>query len=316
MMVQREANKTQPHVPVLLQEVEKQAHLRPGNIIIDGTLGFSGHASVLIPHIMPRGRYIGIDKDERAVAFSKRHLAAYGPAAQCIVGRMSEIAQITTDHGVHSADLVLFDLGVSSAQLDDPMYGISFASTGDLDMRIGEGSGNVRASDIVNHWSARGLKDLFTAHGQTAVNRLVERIVETREQKPIRTIEQLLTIIADVVPRVRGVHPATGVFQALRVVVNQEEAELQRGLEQAVTLLTKGGRLLVISFHSGEDRVVKEFLRKEARDCICPPEYPICICGHRARVRIMTTKPIVPNAEEVRQNPRARSARMRVAVRI
>lgn len=316
MSIQHDADRTSPHIPVLLQPVIEFAHLKAGNTVIDGTIGFGGHAEAMMKIVSHSGKLLGIDKDERAVEASRERLAAYGSAVRIVEGRISDLAEIAESHGVQNADCVLFDLGVSSPQLDDASYGISFTSSGRLDMRIGTGSGKTSAADIINRWSAKELKELFTEHGQPATNRLVARIVDERERAPIHRIEQLLQIIHESVPRVKGTNPATGVFQALRVVVNDEMGEMKRGLEQAVGLLKKGGRLLVISFHSGEDRIVKEFMREAAKDCICPPEFPECRCDHRAEVRIITAKPIVASDMEHRHNPRSRSARLRVAERI
>ncbi len=304
-----------PHIPVLLHEVVEWANLKPGGICIDATVGFGGHAAALIPRIMQGGRYIGIDKDERAISAARPRLRGFGEAVMLLQARFSEIERVARENEVGKADCILFDLGVSSPQLDDPAYGISFASEGNLDMRIGMNS-TLTAREIINHWSAQLLDQLFTQHGQAAVHRLVRAISAERQIRPIDTVEQLRVIIDRTVPKAPGIHPATGVFQALRVAVNDEEGELNRGLEQAVTLLKDGGRLLVISFHSGEDRLVKNFLRNERDGCICPSEFPVCQCGHHPRVKILTSKPIVPGATEVGQNPRSRSAKMRVAERV
>lgn len=313
MSDQANSGKSQQHIPVLLQPVLEFAHLKAGDTVIDGTVGFGGHAEAMMKIIGKGGKLLGIDKDEHAVRASREKLAAYGSAVEIVAGRMSQLTAIIESHGVQYADCVLLDLGVSSPQLDDASYGISFDSRGPLDMRIGTGSGTISATDIINRWSAKELKELFTEHGQPGTNRLVTRIISERERGAIVRIEQLLSMIHDEVPRSKGINPATGVFQGLRVVVNEEVLELQRGLEQAVDRLKVGGRLLVISFHSGEDAKVKQFMREEARDCICPTEFPECRCDHKARLRIVTKKPIVATEEEIGRNPRSRSARMRVA---
>ncbi len=288
---------------------------KPGNAIIDGTIGFGGHAFGLIEKIMPGGKYLGIDKDQRSLDYSKTRLHEYKDMLTLANGRISNLELIAKETGFEQVDVILLDLGVSSPQLDDPEYGISFKSTGPLDMRIGVESDEKTAADIINHTSAHDLKKLFTEHGQPATNRLVDEIIARRDKQPFTNIEDLLELIVSVVPREKGIHPATRVMQALRVEVNQEEQELTRGLEQAVRLLKTGGRLLVISFHSGEDRIVKEFFRTESKDCICPPEYPICQCDHKATLRIVSDA-IQPSVEEITDNPRSRSAVLRVAAKI
>ncbi len=301
-----------PHIPVLLEHVTHYAQVKPGMNTIDATVGFGGHASALLEAAQPGGQLLGIDKDPEAVRYSTNRLSRFGQSATIVEGTLGKLSDIAKTHGFEQVDCILFDLGVSSPQLDQPNYGISFASSGALDMRIGEVS-EYSAADIVNHWTKDDLKHLFTEHGQEGTNRLVDRIVTERSKAPIQTIEQIMHIIEESVPRFGKLHKATKVFQALRVAANDEIGELTRGLAQAVPLLKKGGRLLVISFHSLEDRAVKQFMAREAKDCICPSDYPECRCGHRAQIMALTKKPIGPNDEEIHQNPRSHSARLRVA---
>jgi len=301
------------HIPVLFQAVIEWANVGPASVVVDATVGEGGHAEHLLPMILPGGRYIGIDKDDAALTIARKRLAHYASVVELIPGRFSALCRIVKQT---KADAALFDLGVSSPQLDDPEYGISFRSTGALDMRIGMGSSDFTAADIVNHWPPQDLKALLTEHGQPATNRLVDRIVEERTREPIITVDRLVRIIEEVVPPRLGIHPATRVLQGLRVAVNQEMDELEQGLEQAVATLKKQGRLLVISFHSGEDGAVKRFFHREEKDCICPPEYPTCVCDHTATLRILTAKPIGPTREEMIDNPRSRSAKLRIAERI
>lgn len=301
--MESEKREARQHIPVLFQETLTWAHLRHGNVVVDATVGFGGHAVGLLAQIMPGGTYVGIDKDERAIRQTKQTLEFYGAAVRLVTGQFSSLVALTRGTGVKHANLVLFDLGVASPQLDDPRYGISLDSTGELDMRIGVGSGTIRASDVVNHWSRSDLKTLFTEHGQPATNRIVERILKERGHGGIRTIDQLKNLIEEVAPRQSGIHPATRVYQALRVVVNNEYEQLKSGLKDALELLLPGGRLIVISFHSGEDRIVKQFMHQYGRD-------------DARTLNILTKKPILASRREVSQNPRSRSAKMRVAEKI
>lgn len=304
------------HIPVLFQSVMEWAQVGNGSVVIDATVGFGGHAHGLLPLIIPNGQYLGIDKDEIAVKQSRQNLQPFGRAVKIVNGRFSQLKQLAQSAGVENADLVLFDLGLSSPQLDDESYGISLKSTGDLDMRIGMGSGTMRAHDVLKYWSRRDLKDLFTEHGQPATNRIVDRILYARENGGISTTAQLRSLIESVVPKGRDIHPATRVFQALRVTVNDEYGELKAGLEQAQDLLKIGGRMIVISFHSGEDRIVKQFMVAGERACICPPQWPECLCHNKPSLRILTRRPIMPSRQEIIDNPRSRSAKMRVAEKL
>ncbi len=305
-----------PHTPVLFQNVMEWANLKNESIVIDATVGFGGHAAGLLPLVLPKGQYLGIDKDEAAVVESESRLKQFGDVVKIVNGRFSQMQRLANQASIKTADLVLFDLGLSSPQLDDASYGISLKSTGDLDMRIGMGSGTMRASDILKYWSRRDLKALFTEHGQPATDRIVDRILRARESGGVKTVEQLRMLIENVAPRQSDIHPATRVFQALRVTVNDEYGELQAGLDQACELLSPGGRLIAISFHSGEDRIVKQFFQAGARGCICPPEAPQCICGKNPSLRVLTRRPIIPSRQEMIDNPRSRSAKMRVAEKI
>ncbi len=302
-----------PHTPVLLNEILTFSDIPHRAVFIDATIGFGGHTEALLKAGFKQA--IGIDKDQHAVEYSKKRLSPFGNRVDIVAGQFSDLEGIAKDLGISTVDLVLFDLGVSSAQLDSADYGLSFGSKGPLDMRIGT-PGTVTAADIVNHWPREKLKRLFTEHGQPGTNRLVDSIIKTRDHVPITRIEQLVEIIESVVPREKGIHPATRVFQALRIVVNNEVEELQRGLEQAVRLLQKNGRLLVISFHSGEDGAVKQFMRRESRDELDPIEDPLNQANHHATLKILTPKPIGPSERELGQNPRSRSARLRVASRL
>ncbi len=303
-----------PHKPVLLQETVSFADPKPGQTIIDATIGFAGHAEELINRIMPGGHYLGIDKDDQALEYSQKRLSKFGSGVKLAKGLFADLKLIASDNHISDADAIIFDLGVSSAQLDDPEYGLSFSSNKVLDMRIGMPDNQVTADQIINSWPQEDLRKLFLKNDQAQAAKLARIIIQAR---PIKSVIQLAQVIsAAEIHKKPGVNPATKIFQALRITVNDEMPQLMGGLEQAVSLLKKGGKLLVISFHSGEDRVVKRFFRQEAKDCLCPAGTPICRCGHRARLRILTRKPIVPTLSEIEANKRCRSAKMRVAEKI
>ncbi|MFA6081839.1 MAG: 16S rRNA (cytosine(1402)-N(4))-methyltransferase RsmH [Patescibacteria group bacterium] len=304
-----------PHIPVLLQQVTDFAKVDHGDTVVDATVGYGGHAEALLEKIGSTGKYLGIDKDEQAIAYCQSRLKRFGGIVKVENAAMGQMSQVAERLGIDQVDVVLMDLGVSSPQLDAPDSPISFKSSGSLDMRLGSGQGDQTAADIINKWDSTRLKKLFTEHGQTGTNRLVDAIIQARQKSPITSIPQLVQIVNQSVPHFPGINPATQVMQALRVEVNQEYQQIRLGLEQAVRLLKNGGRLLVISFQSGEDRIVKQFLQTESKDCICPSDYPVCRCDHRASLRVITSKPIVPDGVEVKSNPRSRSAKLRVAIR-
>lgn len=301
-----------PHIPVLLQQVVNESSLEKGGSVIDGTIGFGGHASALLKIIGTTGKYLGIDKDVTAVNYCKNHLDH--PGLIVAEGLLSNIDAIAKEKGFEGVDFILFDLGVSSPQLDEAGYGISYSHDGPLDMRIGKNG--LSAYEIINNWKPADLKRLFTENGQEATNRLVDKIVAARQKDRIQTIFQLRALIESVVPFKKGINPSTQVFQALRISANEELAELQLGLEKSIKLLRTGGRIAVISFHSGEDKIVKKFFKKESIDCICPVELPICQCSHRAKLRIITKNPIAAEESEIKSNPRSRSAKLRIAEKV
>ena len=304
--------KNTPHIPVLLQPIVQKCNLHKGDVVVDGTIGFGGHACALLKIIGEDGRYLGIDKDQKAIDYCQNHYQRSG--LTLVQGQFSEIDRIAYENKFDVVDFILLDLGVSSPQLDDPIYGLSFLHDGPLDMRIGESS--LLASDVINKWSAAELRHLFTENGQEATNRLVDKIIDIRQRKSIGTIFELKQIIELVVPFKKGINPSTQVFQALRIATNNELVELQKGLEKSIKLLKKGGRIAVISFHSGEDKIVKNYFKKESADCICPPNYPICQCSHKASLQILTKTSIVASDKEVKINPRSRSAKLRIALKI
>jgi 16S rRNA (cytosine1402-N4)-methyltransferase len=290
----------QPHVPVLAQEVLAYLQPRPGGRYIDATVGAGGHAALILEASAPDGRLLGIDVDPAALALARRRLAQFGDRVVLVCARFSALEDVAKGHGFTGVDGILMDLGVSSMQLDDPARGFSFQRTGPLDMRMSPHE-PVTAAQLVNTLSEQELADVLWRYGEERLARRIARaIVARRRARPFETTADLAELIASLVPRRGGLHPATRTFQALRIAVNRELEELEAALPQAVGLLRPGGRLVVISFHSLEDRIVKQFFRTYA-------------AGPQPRLRVLTRKPVVPTPEEVRQNPRSRSAKMRVA---
>ncbi len=307
------------HVPVLLEEVIEALQPRPGGHYIDGTVGGGGHAAAILRGSAPDGQLFGIDRDKSALEVAHRQLAEFGDRVQLCHANFDHLAQLAQGYHLSQIDGILFDLGVSSMQVDQPERGFSFQVDGPLDMRMDETTAQ-SAADLVNHLPEDELADLIYRYGEDRQSRRIARAIV--KARPIwRT-----TILAEVVAKatITGrhkthkerdktkIHPATRTFQALRIAVNDELGTLERVLPQALSLLRPGGRLAVISFHSLEDRIVKQYFKQESQDCICPPEQPICTCGHKATIRLITKKPITPGSAELDQNPRARSAKLRV----
>lgn len=311
--VEGTAGKTAEHVPVLLEEVLQYLAVAPGGQYVDGTVGAGGHAAAILRASVPGGRVLGLDADPEAVDVAGRRLAPWGDRAVLVVANFRDLSQVAAAHGFAGVDGVLLDLGVSSVQLGSPRRGFSFQSEGPLDMRFDPRRGP-SAADLVNELPEEELAEILWRYGEERAARRIARAIVAR--RPITCTRELAELVAEVVPRAGKTHPATRTFQALRIAVNDELAALTEALPQAVQLCRPGGRVVVISFHSLEDRIVKRFFLREARDCICPPELPVCRCGHRATVRILTAKPVRPKPEEVRANPRSRSARLRAAERL
>jgi 16S rRNA (cytosine1402-N4)-methyltransferase len=276
----------------------------------------AGHAGQILERITPGGRLLGIDRDPEAVEAGRKTLAGFGPAATVVQGRFSELGELAASAGFPSVDMVLFDFGISSAQLDTPERGFSFRSDGPLDMRM-DPSGDVTAAQIVNQYEEAEIERILRTYGEERWARRVAQFIVAR--RPLRTTRDLAQAVEAAIPRMawpRDIHVATRTFQGLRIAVNDELGEIESGLAAALEILNPGGRMATISFHSLEDRLVKSFFIVESKDCICPPQQPVCTCGHRASLRIVTRRPVRPSAEEVDSNPRARSARLRVAVKI
>jgi 16S rRNA (cytosine1402-N4)-methyltransferase len=300
------------HTPVLLDAVLEA--LRPAARLLDGTLGAGGHSAALLD--AGAGELLGLDVDPQALALARVNLARFGSRAHIAHASYAAMTVEAARLGWDSVDGILLDLGLSSMQLDTPERGFAFRHEGPLDMRFDPGSERSTAADLVNHADEDELTDLFRRYGEDPNARRLARAICAG--RPFDSTRALAEAIERAAPRRQGdsIHPATRVFQALRIAVNEELAVLERALPQAVALLRPGGRLAIISFHSLEDRLVKQFFKLESADCICPPRTPVCVCGHRARLRLLTRKPLVAAAAEIADNPRSRSAKLRVAEKL
>jgi 16S rRNA (cytosine1402-N4)-methyltransferase len=305
------------HKPVLLKEAVTGLQPRDGGVYVDGTVGDGGHAEAILAASAPTGRLVGLDRDEEAIEASRRRLRRYGNRVHVVRAEFANMKEVLHNLGYETADGVLLDLGVSSRQLEIPARGFSFSAEGPLDMRMSR-SQKRAAADIVADASAEELTKIFREYGEERRAAAVARaIVRERARKPVATTTQLAAICERVLGKGRAkIHPATKIFQALRIAVNDELEQLRQGLEAAVELLKSGGRLAVISFHSLEDRIVKEFFARLSTDCVCPPDFPVCVCHHRRVLRVVTRRPITPAAAEIAVNPRSRSARLRIAEKI
>ena len=301
------------HIPVLYQEVLAGLRIKSGGRYIDATVGGGGHAYGILVASGPDGELLGVDADPMAMALAGERLTEFGERVTLTQGNFTDLEEIALEHGFCPVDGILLDLGLSSMQLEAAERGFSFQSDGPLDMRF-DPSQTTTAADLVNTLPMEELADILFRYGEEPRSRRIARAIVA--ERPINTTKELAALVERTVGRRRRLHPATRTFQALRMVVNEELECLAEALPQALRLLVPGGRLAIISFHSLEDRLVKQFFRNEARDCLCPPEVPVCICDHRAALGIVTRKPIRPSAEEVAANPRSRSAKLRMAYRL
>ncbi len=303
------------HISVLFQEVLDGLQPNADGLYIDGTLGFGGHTLGLLQATSPNGRVLAFDRDQNAITEARKRLGENGvlDRARLIHASFAEMGTAAPANGFTNVDGIILDLGLSSMQLDSRTRGFSFRYAAPLDMRFDE-TDHVTAAELVNELSADSLADIFWRYGEEKRSRFFARkIVENR---PITSTTQLADLIASFSNRKQRTHPATQIFQALRIAVNDELGALERGLPAAIELLKPGGRLAVISFHSLEDRFVKQSFRELSTDCICPPQQPICTCDHRAVIRLPRRKATQPSSAEIAANPRSRSARLRIAEKL
>lgn len=302
-----------PHVPVLLRETVEVLSPRPG-LFVDATTGAGGHAEALL-EAHPGVRVLAIDRDPEALELARARLARFGGRVALHLGNFAELDAALDAAAEPPPAGILADLGISSMQIDEARRGFSFRRDGPLDMRMGPGG--VSAADIVANAPAAELTRIFREYGEERMaHRIAQRIVEERAREPIATTRRLASIVAGVTGRRGEIDPATRVFQALRIEVNQELAALSRFLKTAVERLAIEGRIAVLSYHSLEDREVKETFRRQSAGCLCPPGMPVCVCGGQRVLRVLTRRPIRPGAAEIAANPRSRSARLRAAEKI
>ena len=305
------------HVPVLAEEVREALTVRPGDTVVDATFGAGGHAELLASDLRGKGKLIAIDRDRAARAYFERFRKRTAVQGRFLRGEFSIVLEQLASNGVR-ADAVLFDLGVSSMQIDLPERGFSYAVDAPLDMRMDPNS-ELSARELLNEESERDLTAIFKQYGEERYARQIARAIgRRRREQPFERTGELVDTIKSAIPapaRFGDGHPAKRVFQALRIAVNDELGSIGAALPAALDLLRPGGRLAVISFHSLEDRIVKRFLRSQEHGCTCPPDLPICVCGHEPSLRAISRRAVRPNAQEVAANPRAASARLRAAIK-
>jgi 16S rRNA (cytosine1402-N4)-methyltransferase len=310
-------HETADHVPVLAAEVRELLAVQPGETIIDGTFGAGGHAELLAADLAGKGRFIAIDRDASVRPYFERFQRRAGVQARFLRGDFAVVLGQLADNDLE-VDAILLDLGVSSMQIDRPERGFSYAADAPLDMRM-DASAPRSAQDVVNEASERELADIFRRYGEERFARQIARaIVRRREERPFERTTDLVEVVRGAIPAPRRFgdgHPAKRVFQALRIVVNEELESVEQALPLALRLLRPGGRLAVISFHSLEDRIVKRYFAAQARGCTCPPDLPVCVCGKEPTLRLVTRKAVRPSPAETAENPRASSARLRVAIK-
>ena len=310
------------HEPVMLAEVLEQLDLSEGSIACDCTLGGAGHSVKLAGAVGTSGLLIGIDQDDMALDAARKRLAVEAPGTPCklLKGNFGDLDELLCSSQIPGVDGFLFDLGVSSPQLDIPGRGFSYHEDAPLDMRMDPGNNTLNAAEVVNTYNEADLARILRVYGEEKfASQIARQIVRRRADAPLVTTGDLVEAVKAGIPaaaRRHGGHPARKSFQAIRIEVNHELDVLERGLEAAVRWTNPGGRICVISYHSLEDRIVKHIFQEHAQGCTCPPDIPVCVCGHVPALRILTRKPLVARADEVARNPRARSAKIRVAMRL
>ena len=306
------------HISVLLKECLEGLDIKPDGIYVDGTLGGAGHSSQIAARLTT-GKLIGIDRDPIALKAAGERLAPFGDRVTLVHSNFCEIAQVLKDLEIEGVDGILLDLGVSSPQLDDGSRGFSYMADAPLDMRMNN-EDTLSAYDVVNSWSYEELKRILYDYGEERyAPKIASAICSRREQKPIETTLELVDIIRGAMPAAalrEKQHPAKRSFQAIRIAVNDELGSVEKVMKDAVPCLNEGGRLAVITFHSLEDRIVKNAMADAAKGCTCPPSFPVCVCGKKPQVKLISRKPIVSGDEELERNPRARSAKLRICEKL
>lgn len=307
------------HKSVLFDECMEHLDIKPGGIYVDGTLGGGGHSSGICERLGSEGLLIGIDRDEDALAAAKERLAEYQCKKLFVQSNYSDIKDVLAENGIDGIDGALLDLGVSSFQLDNADRGFSYMQIAPLDMRMNRRDG-LTAYDVVNTYSRQELTDIIKKYGEEKwASRIATFITDRRKEKPIENTEELVEIIKAAIPakaRREGPHPAKRTFQAIRIEVNDELGQLKKAVGDFCDVLNPGGRLCIISFHSLEDRIVKDIFNERFDPCICPKDFPVCVCGRKPQIKKITKKPVVAGEDELEENPRARSAKLRVAEKI
>lgn len=307
------------HRPVLLHECIEALAIRPDGIYLDGTLGRGGHSEEIAKRLSDKGRLLCIDRDRQALEEAGRRLAPWADRITFLHGNFADLDALMDRAGVAAADGMLFDLGVSSPQLDDPERGFSYMHDAPLDMRMDRDDA-LTAWTVVNQWPREEIRRVLSQYGEERyAGPIAAAIDKARQKAPIETTGQLVEVIRGALPAAalrEKQHPAKRSFQGIRIAVNDELASVSRMLQAAIPRLNPGGRLAVISFHSLEDRIVKSELAAAAKGCTCPPEFPVCVCGKTPQVKLVTRKPILPGEDELEENPRARSAKLRVAEKV
>jgi len=307
------------HTPVLLDEVLHYLSPHDGSVVVDCTLGGAGHAAVIASAIAPTGLLVGIDQDDAALA-AAADVLRLGQQTTLIKGNFGDLDRLLSEANIPYVDGFLFDLGVSSPQLDFVERGFSYKGNAPLDMRMDPAAGGITAADVVNSYQESDLARVIREYGEERwATRIAAFIVAARARRPVTSTSELVDIIKSAVPagaRADGPHPARRTFQALRIEVNRELEVLEQALESAVRWLVPGGRIVVISYHSLEDRTAKQVFARHAQTCTCPPDLPVCVCGVVPVLRVLTRRAVVPTPEEVERNPRSRSAKLRAAEKL
>lgn len=303
------------HVSILLDQVIDGLNIKPTGTYVDGTLGGAGHASHVCAKLQAGGHFVGIDQDADAIAASSLRLKPYGDIVQIVRSNYADMVNVLHDLGIEKVDGILLDLGVSSFQLDTRERGFSYRMDAPLDMRMDDRQ-EITAATVVNEYSERELFHIIRDYGEDRfAQNIAKHIVAARQQGPILTTAALAEIVDASIPmkmKKQGGHPAKRTFQAIRIEVNQELSVLEQNIQDMIDLLNPGGRFCIITFHSLEDRIVKKAFRTAQDPCVCPPDFPVCVCGRKSKGKVITRKPILPDAEEMETNPRSRSAKLRI----